>query len=201
MSRKSLLSRRASGLVEPELPLRGYFLSVGGALLLLLLAADWVLTAPLPSRLIDSHSALPPIRIHSELKGPEAVVIDINGPMAVPADKEITAPPSQLSSFDVTDATQEPRSSAPYHGSQDSPATSTISHLRESLALSGPAVSDQVGPGRSEITSEPQRRFAHTRSGKRRRSAWQPGLDVSPRWRNSSSREHGPCRYAFMRTN
>jgi hypothetical protein len=72
VSRKSVLSRRASSLVEPELPMRAYFLSVGGALLLLLLAADWVQPAPLPSRLTDSHSALPPIRIHSELKGPEA---------------------------------------------------------------------------------------------------------------------------------
>ncbi|BBO10814.1 hypothetical protein TM102_22840 [Bradyrhizobium sp. TM102] len=52
--------------------MRAYFLSVGGALLLLLLAADWVLPAPLPSRLTDSHSALPPIRIHTELRGPVA---------------------------------------------------------------------------------------------------------------------------------
>lgn len=79
MSRKSVLSRHANSLVEPELPLRAYFLSVGGALLLLLLAADWVPPAPLPSRLTDSHSALPPIRIHSDLKGPEAVVIDTTG--------------------------------------------------------------------------------------------------------------------------
>ncbi len=70
MSRKSVLSRHANSLVEPELPLRAYFLSVGGALLLLLLAADWVPPAPVTSRLTDSHSALPPIRIHSELERP-----------------------------------------------------------------------------------------------------------------------------------
>lgn len=43
MSRKSVLSRQAS-LVEPELPLRAYFLSVGAALLVLLLAADWAVS-------------------------------------------------------------------------------------------------------------------------------------------------------------
>jgi hypothetical protein len=101
VSRKSFLSRPASSLVEPELPLRAYFLSVGGALLLLLLAANWVQPAALPSRLMDSHSALPPIRIHSELKGPEAVVIDTSGfgllPM-LPEDKSAAAP-SQLAQF------------------------------------------------------------------------------------------------------
>lgn len=84
MSGKSVLSVRAGGSVESEIPLRGYLLSVGGALLLLLLAADWVLPAPLPSRLMESHSALPPIRIHSELRGPEAVVIDTNRPVLMP---------------------------------------------------------------------------------------------------------------------
>jgi hypothetical protein len=69
------LSRHASSIVEPELPLGAYFLSVGGALLLLLLAADWVLPAPVTRPLTDSHSALPPIRIHSEMRGPDAVVI------------------------------------------------------------------------------------------------------------------------------
>ena len=76
MSRKSVLSMRAGGSVESEIPLLGYVLSVGGALLLLLFAADWVLPAPLPSQLMESHSAIPPIRIHSELKAPEAVVIE-----------------------------------------------------------------------------------------------------------------------------
>lgn len=74
-----MLSRNANSLVEPELPLRGYFLSVGSALFLLLLAADWVLPEPLPSRLRDSQSALPPIRIHSEMKKQDAVIFDTSG--------------------------------------------------------------------------------------------------------------------------
>lgn len=88
-----MLSRQAS-LVEAELPLRAYFLSVGAALLLLLLAADWVLPAPLPNRLTDSHSALPPIRIHTELKGPEAVIIDTGRFDPVPVPPERVSAPS-----------------------------------------------------------------------------------------------------------
>ena len=109
MSRKSVLSMRAGGSVDFGIPLRGYLLSVGGALILLLFAADWVLPVPLPSRLMESHSALPPIRIHSELKGPEAVVIDTNRPVPtpMPQDQENVAAPWQLQSSDVADAAQQ----------------------------------------------------------------------------------------------
>ena len=51
---------------------------------MLLFAADSLLPAPLPSKLIVSHSTLPPIRITSELKGPEAVVIDTSQPGFLP---------------------------------------------------------------------------------------------------------------------
>ena len=96
MSRTSVLSMRARGLVDAQTPLRGYFLWVGGALLVLLFAADSLLPAPLPSKLIESHSTLPPIRITSELKGPEAVVIDTSQPDFLPMipAKEIAAAPS-----------------------------------------------------------------------------------------------------------
>ena len=49
---------RARGPVDAQTPLRGYFLWVGGALLALLFAADSLLPAPLPSKLIESHSTL-----------------------------------------------------------------------------------------------------------------------------------------------
>ncbi|MBT1514046.1 hypothetical protein KIP88_26475 [Bradyrhizobium sp. SRL28] len=62
-------------------------------MLALLFAADSLLPAPLPSKLIESHSTLPPIRITSELKGPEAVVINTSQPGFLPIlpDKEIAA--------------------------------------------------------------------------------------------------------------
>jgi hypothetical protein len=201
VSRKSVLSMRADASVESEMPLRSYLLSVGGALLLLLFAADWVLPAPLPSRLMESHSALPPIRIHSEPKGPEAVVIDTNRPvlMPMPQDEEIVAAPWQLQSSGVADAAQQ-SPPEPVDVSESSPATSTTSRIRESLALLGPGVANQAGPSRrrSEVTSEPQRRFAQIRSGKRRRSARNPRFDPTLGWCNSLSRERGRCGYAFM---
>jgi hypothetical protein len=169
--RKFVLSRRASSLVEPELPMRAYFLSVGGALLLLLLAADLVQPAALPSRLMDSHSSLPPIRIHSELKRPEAVVIDTSGfgLLPMPPENEGAAAPSQLPSSDVADAAKQPSSPEAGDGSEISPGALTDTHLRQSLAQLQPAVPDRAGRGRRprEITAR-QRKLAQMRSGKQR---------------------------------
>jgi hypothetical protein len=91
---------RARGLVDAQAPLRGYFLWVGGALLVLLFAANSLLPAPPPSKLIESHSTLPPIRITSALKGPEAVVIDTSqrGFPPMLSDKDAARqPPASLS--------------------------------------------------------------------------------------------------------
>jgi hypothetical protein len=68
--------RPAQGQLDSTMPLRQYFLFVGGALLMLLLAANWLLPPATPNKLTTSRVRLPTIRIHSELKGPEAVVID-----------------------------------------------------------------------------------------------------------------------------
>ena len=193
VSRKSVLSRRASSLVEVELPLRAYFLSVGGALLLLLLAADWVLPAPLPSPLTDSHSAHPPIRIHSELKGPEAVVIDTSrsGLLPPPPENESAAAPSQLPGSEIADAA--------VRISDGSPAPTTDTHLRESLAQLQPTPHDQAVRGnRPRDVTARQRKFAQARSAKRRRSARHPGFEANFGGCFSLSYEHGPCRYAVV---
>lgn len=129
-----MLSRIASDLVEPELPLREYFLWVGGALLLLLLAADWTLPVPAPSPLTDSRSALPPIRIHSDTKGPEAVVIDTSGfgLRARLAEHDNAAePPSRLLEIAFE--------------SNEIPTQPTDLRLRQSLAQSQPSVHDHAG--------------------------------------------------------
>ena len=84
MSRSSVWSMRGRGRPAPEMPLRGYFLFVGGALLMLLLAADWMTPRPASSAHIKTEVKLPPIRIHSELKGPVAVVIDTSRPIIGP---------------------------------------------------------------------------------------------------------------------
>jgi hypothetical protein len=188
MSRESVLSARVSSLIEPELPLRTYFLSAGGVLLLLLLAAGWVLPAPSSSRLSDSHSALPSIRIHSQLKGPEAVVIDTSEfgrPPTLPQNGDVAAP-SQLPDAEMADAVDAGRN----------PPTSTMNtHLLDSLAQLQPDRIDQ--PDRSkkqhEITMR-QRKFTRARSGKLQRSARHQSFATSLGNCVSLSRAPGACR-------
>lgn len=181
VSRTSVLSMRTRGSVDAQSPVRGYFLWVGGALLVLLFAADSLLPAPLPSKLIESHSTLPPIRITSELKGPEKVVIDTSQPnfLPTPPDKEIAAPSPPLSS-DVADAARHPPPSLSERAdaSDGSPAIST--RVRETLAQLSPVVSDHAGLSRKRVglASEPQRNFPQTRSEKRRRSARHRSFDT-----------------------
>ena len=133
MSRTSVLSMRARGSVDTQAPVRGYFLWVGGALLVLLFAANSLLPATPPSKLIESHSTRPPIRIASELKGPEAVVIDTNQPGLPPMlpDKEIAAAPLPPLSSDVADAVRQPPASLSEQAdaNEGSPAIST--HVRK----------------------------------------------------------------------
>ena len=148
---------------------------------MLLFAANSLLPAPLPNKLIESQSTLPPIRITSELKGPEAVVIDTSqlGFMPMLPDKEVAAAPSPPLSSDVADARQPPASlSEQADASDGSPAIST--RVRETLAQLGPGVSDQAGSSRRRVglASEPQRNFAQTRSEKRQRSARRRSFDT-----------------------
>jgi hypothetical protein len=201
VSRKSVLSMRARDSVDAQIPVRGYFLSIGGALLVLLFAADSLLPAPLPSKLIVSHSTLPPIRITSELKGPEAVVIDTSQPGFLPIfpDKEIAAAPSQLLSSDVADAVRQPPLSLSEQADASGESLAISSHVRETLAQLGPRVSDQAGSSRrrNRLVSKRSRNLAQTRSEKRRRSARQPSFDTTLEWCDSLSHGQGSCRYTI----
>lgn len=201
MSRKSALSMRARSLVDSQIPLRGYLLWVGGALLVLLFVADSLLSAPLPSKIIVSHTALPPIRITSELRGPEAVVIDTSQPGFLPIlpDKEIAAAASPTLSSDVADAVRQPPASLsePADAGDESPAISI--HVRETLAQLGAEVPDEAGSGRRRgLASKSQRNFAQTRSEKQRRSARYRSFDTTLEWCDSPSHGQGSCRYAIM---
>src|SRR5215470_15327534 len=72
------------------MPILRYFLFVGGSLLALLLVVNAALpTEPLPSNL-TSAADLPPIRIHSDRKLPERVVLDTSA--AMPAQVPVAAP-------------------------------------------------------------------------------------------------------------
>jgi len=69
------------------MPILRYFLFVGGTLLALLVLADAVLpSVPLPTNL-TSASDMPPVRIRSERKWPERIVMDTS--VATPAPARI----------------------------------------------------------------------------------------------------------------
>ena len=176
---------RARGSVDVQTPLRGYFLSVGGALLVLLFAADSLLPAPPPSKLVESHSTLRPIRITSERKGPEAVVIDTSqfGFLPMLPDNEIAAAPSPPLSSEVADAVRRPPASFSEQADARDGSPPIPTHVRETLAQLGPGVSDQADSRRrGRLASTPQRNLAQTRSEKRRQSAQQPSFDTTLEW-------------------
>jgi hypothetical protein len=97
--------RPAQGQLDSEMPLRQYFLFVGGALLTLLLAANWLLPPPASNELTNSRVRLPPIRIHSELKGPKAVVIDTTKSKiaSMPAPEDVVMPQAVAPSESTAD--------------------------------------------------------------------------------------------------
>ena len=103
MSRQTIMAMRAGRGTEASLPLRGYFLSVGGALLFLLWAAGSMLPAPWPGRFTEPDPAVPPIRIHSAMKGPELVVIDTNQSLPAPSAKEIVVAQAAAQAIDRPD--------------------------------------------------------------------------------------------------
>jgi hypothetical protein len=80
------------------MPLRRYFLAGGGVLLALLFVANALLPEPPANDTVHSGASSPVIRIHSERKGPEAVVLDTSQPTIVPAASAVatagTAPPA-----------------------------------------------------------------------------------------------------------
>jgi hypothetical protein len=89
----NISSRLTRAQLHAEMPLRQYFLFVGGALLALLFVANWLV--PASSERTVSAVHFPPIRIHSDRKGPEAVVIDTSKSMLAPmlaVHEDVVAP-------------------------------------------------------------------------------------------------------------
>jgi hypothetical protein len=150
VSRRSVLSIHARGLVDSQIPLRSYFLWVGGALLVLLFAADSLLPAPPPSKLIESHFTRPPIRITSDLKRPEAVVIETSQshflPIA-PGQGDCRGPRRVLSA-DVADAVRPTSLSLTEQADGRDGSSAISTDIRETLAQLGPDVFAQAGSSR-----------------------------------------------------
>ena len=139
-------SLRAREQRDPGIPLRGYFLSVGGALLVLLLAANALLPSPPSNARIGSEPNLPNIRIHSELKGPEAVVIDTTSPVptqAPAARMDIAGPQTVGLAGEAAQDAELPRESG-------QPALHAPDELRASFAQLLAAPPKQAGESQSK---------------------------------------------------
>jgi hypothetical protein len=133
-------SPRALGWIDSEIPLRPYFLCVGGALLTLLFAADALAPRPPANETIGSGPKLPRILIHSERKGPVAVVIDTNQPAIVPSVTAQADPAAAPQSFARPDT-----------------------RIRESFAQLVPPTLKRTGDGepkKQERKTQPKRKVA-----------------------------------------
>ncbi|WP_439372055.1 hypothetical protein [Bradyrhizobium sp. DASA03120] len=80
---------RQRGLIDNVIPLKRYFMLVGGGLLALLFALDALAPRQAAVERGGSAAPRPKIRIYSELKAPGAIIIDTGQPVMLPA------PPSQ----------------------------------------------------------------------------------------------------------
>ncbi len=162
---------------DTALPLRGYFLSVGGALALLLFAASWMLPAQLPTRFADPDTVRPSIRIRSDVKAPERVVIDTNAPLPRPGDEEIITAGLGRDRLDTPENAQAegfPASDSKAIDTFDGSLTPTI---RDSLAQSIPAPTSAA----RALKSQTSQRSAHGRVGTRRRLARRSTPHGTPR--------------------
>jgi hypothetical protein len=83
-----------------------YFMYVGGSLLALLLLCAALLPKPPVADTVASASNVPAIRIHSQQKWPERVVLDTNAPMPAPAKvaQAAVAPPEPQAKTGVLEA-------------------------------------------------------------------------------------------------
>jgi hypothetical protein len=96
MSKSPARWKSAQTQLNAAMPLSQYFLFVGGALVALLFVANWLPWAA-SNELNNPDLKLPVIRIRSELKGPEAVVIDTSKSTAALFATETTAVPQTAS--------------------------------------------------------------------------------------------------------
>lgn len=165
VDRRPLEFMRASRSTDNGLPLRSYFLTVGSALVCSLLATGWVLPAKLPDHFAGPDAVRPSIRIHSDLKGPERIVIDTNQLLPSSADREIAAATTQPDR--APDMIQTTGSDAQADEDEVSPVT-MLPQLRNSLAQSVEDVSrNSLALASPEITHK----LSHLSAEKRRRAA------------------------------
>lgn len=136
------------------MPIARYFIVVGSALVVLLLIAGWSLPEPLPSvsersEIIDRAT----IRIRSERKWPEKVVLDTNQPTIVAPSIEVA--PTEQSVASLPDEMTDQTSADPLPKSNPD-ARAIDAHRRPAQAKRKPAravPSTHVARGRNRNDS------------------------------------------------
>jgi hypothetical protein len=140
-----------------DMPLLRYFVFVGGALLALLLISDVVLPqVPLPGNL-TSGSDLPAVRIRSQQKWPERVVIDTTVPLPATAVKvakaEAASPPQpSIASASAKSSVREAFAQLPPGQAEQKQQTPS------KIAAMAPAE-----PGKAQVKPQPKRKVARAR--------------------------------------
>lgn len=168
MRHVAIRSMRGCEQQSTAMPLRSYFICVGGALLALLLAVDGLKARAPVGDVASAAVEFPPIRIHSAIKGPEAVVIDTNhAPLpTASADAVAAAETNAVPSLEAADPTA--RSTAQIKPQQ---AADPASSASPSEATGREAMAQLVQPPRSISrkrkgvrAAAPARRYAQARS-------------------------------------
>jgi hypothetical protein len=139
------------------MPWRGYFLWIGGVLLLLILVADSWMPRTASGGALTARLALPPIRIRSNVKGPEAVVI-------------VTTQAS-LSPVSGTEAAAEDSASPSPESGDSLDQSAAASTLQQAAADSGSSASAPAPAAREAFAELVQPDRAVSRKPKTARSA------------------------------
>ncbi len=157
------------------MPWRGYIVSVGSALLALLFAIDGLMPRTAFSEPSRAEVGLPPIRIRSETKGPEAVIIDTRhssltaaSGQKVAASEPASLPHSEsLAEFDQAVAQPDNRHAVNAGASAAAPARADLEAFGQ---IRQPAWSafGKPGPARSASQARRKRHFAEAREQRER---------------------------------
>jgi hypothetical protein len=131
------------------MPIFRYFMFVGGALLLLLLAVDYVQpAAPIAQNVATTTSDVPPIRIRSDRQLPDRVVLDTS-------QRTIPAPAAQTAAV----APPQPAQASEQSASNESNDMSAKARVRETFAQFNPP--EQKAVKKADV--KPRRRVARAR--------------------------------------
>ncbi|MBR0839110.1 hypothetical protein JQ607_02785 [Bradyrhizobium liaoningense] len=143
------------------MPIFRYFIFVGGALLMLLFAANWVLPSPpVVQAVATASSDQPLIRIRSDRHLPERVVLDTSQPtIAAPVVKTAVAAPQPPEAVSPALAEMSAKARVRETFAQFTPAVKSDTAARK--AETKPQAVAQASQGQvSQVPAQPRRKVA-----------------------------------------